>query len=111
MAIGLGVYGDQACTTTLSSIDWGLLEPGTSKTATCYLKSTSNVNASLALSEGNWAPALASGYISLSWNRESYHVKPGEVVSAILTLQVSSSIQGVNSFSFDAIITASEVGN
>ena len=111
MAIGLGVYSDQACTTTLSSIDWGLLEPGGTNTATCYLKSTSNVNASLTLSEGNWAPALASSYISLSWNRESYHVKPGEVVSAILTLQVSSSIQGVNSFSFDAVITAMETGS
>jgi hypothetical protein len=38
MAIGLGVYGDQACTTALSSIDWGLLEPGTSKTATCFFE-------------------------------------------------------------------------
>ncbi len=109
MAIGLGVYSDQACTNTLSSIDWGLLEPGASKTVTCYLKSTSNVNASLALSESNWAPALANSYISISWNRESYHIKPGEVVSAALTLQVSSSIQGVNGFSFDAIITAMEV--
>jgi hypothetical protein len=111
MAVGLGVYSDQACSITLSSIDWGLLEPGANKTTTCYLKSTSNVNASLILSEGNWVPASASGYISLSWNRENYHIKPGEVISATLNLQVSSSIQGVNSFSFDAIITALEVGS
>jgi hypothetical protein len=110
-AVGLGVYSDQACTGPLSSIDWGLLEPGASKTTTFYLKSTSNVNASLALSESNWVPVLASGYISLSWNRESYRTRPGEVVSVTLILQVSSSIQGVNSFSFDAIITASEVSS
>lgn len=107
-AIGLGVYSDQACMNVLSSIDWGLLAPGESKAVTFYLKSLSNVNASLSLSNGNWAPSGAGNYISLAWNRESYHILPGEVVSAVLTLQVSSSIQGVSSFSFDAIVTATE---
>jgi hypothetical protein len=107
-AIGIGVYSDHACTVALSSIDWGLLSPGESKSVTFYLKSLSNVNASISLSNGNWAPTIASSYISLSWNREGYRMVPGEVVSAVLTLQVSSSIQGVNSFSFDAIVTAAE---
>ena len=108
-AINIGVYSDQACINALSSIDWGLLAPGENKSVTFYLKSLSNVNASLSLSNGNWAPSIASSYISLSWNRETYHILPGEVLSAILTLQVSSSIQGVSSFNFDAIVTAVEV--
>jgi hypothetical protein len=107
-AMGLGVYSDQAGTIALSSIDWGLLDPGSAKTATCYLKSLSNVNSSLALSAGNWVPLSAGNYISISLNRESYHIKPGEIISAALTLQVNSSIQGVSSFSFDVIFTAVE---
>ena len=108
-AIDIGVYSDQACVNALSSIDWGLLAPGENKSVTFYLKSLSNVNASLSLSNGNWAPSIAGNYISLSWNRETYHIFPGEVISAVLTLQVSASIQEVSSFSFDAIATAVEV--
>jgi hypothetical protein len=107
-AIGLGVYSDQACTVALSSIDWGLLSPGESKSYTFYLKSLSTVNASLSLSNGNWEPSIAGSYISLSWNREQYHMAPGEAILAVLTLQVSSLIQGVSSFSFDAVVTAAE---
>ncbi|MCL5877906.1 MAG: hypothetical protein M1540_08870 [Candidatus Bathyarchaeota archaeon] len=84
------------------------MSPGENKTFTCYLKSLSNVNGSLALSVGNWAPTSASNYIILSWNRESYHITPGEVISAVFALQVSSSIQGVTSFSFDVVVTAVE---
>lgn len=107
-AIGLGVYSDQSCTTTLSSVDWGLVSPGETKTFTCFLKSLSNVNTSLSLSIENWSPTIAGNYIALSWNRESYQVTPDEVISAVLTMHVNSSIQDVNSFSFNAIITATE---
>jgi hypothetical protein len=107
-AVNIGVFSDQACSVALSSIDWGLMSPGESKSFTFYLKSLSNVNASLFLSNGNWEPSIAGGYISLSWNREGYRMAPGEIISAVLTLQVSSSIQGVSSFSFDAVVTAAE---
>ncbi len=108
-AIGLGVCSDQDCVNTLSNINWGSLAPGENKTFTFYLKSLSSVNSSLILSFGNWEPSLAGNYISLSWNRDGYCIVPGEVVSAVLLLQVNSSIDGVSSFSFDAIVTASEV--
>jgi hypothetical protein len=107
-AIGLGVYSDPDCANTLSNINWGSLSPGENKTFTFYLKSLSTVNSSLILSFGNWEPSLAGSYIGLSWNRNGYCMVPGEVVSAVLLLQVSSSIEGISSFSFDAIITASE---
>lgn len=107
-AIGLGVYSDPSCTIILSSVDWGLLSPGENKTFAFYLRSLSTVNSSLTLSSGNWAPTLAANYISLSWSRDNYRIAPGEVVPAILTLQVSSSIQGISSFSFDAIISVAE---
>lgn len=107
-AIGLEVFSDQACTNALSNIDWGFVSPGENKTFTCYLKSLSNVNSSFALAVGNWVPTSANNSISLSWNRESYSAVPGEIVLAVLMLQVSSSIQGVSGFSFDVIVTSVE---
>jgi hypothetical protein len=50
------------------------------------------------LSSGNWDPTLAANYISLSWNRDGYRIAPDAVVPAVLTLQVSSSIQDVSNF-------------
>ena len=107
-AVLVDVYGDQACTVKLTSIDWGVLSPGQNKSFTCYVKSQSNVNATLSLSTGNWNPPSAAGYISLGWNREGYKVMPGEAVQSVLNLLVSSGIQGVSSFSFDIVITATE---
>jgi hypothetical protein len=108
VAVNLGIYSDQACTTVLSTIDWGSLTPGQTKTVTCYLKSTSTVNSTLSMSTGSWNPSSTSSYITLSWNREAYKIKPSEIVSATLTLTVSPSITGISSFSFTITITATE---
>ena len=108
VVVNIEIYSDQTCTVKLSSIDWGSLTPGQSKSVTCYLKSTSTVNSTLSMSTGSWNPTSASSYISLSWNREGYKIKPAEVVSTTLTLTVSQSITGISSFSFTITITATE---
>jgi hypothetical protein len=92
----------------LSTIDWGSLTPGQTKTVTCYLKSTSTVNSTLSMSTGSWNPSSATSYITISWNREAYKIKPSEIVSATLTLVVSQSITGISSFSFTITTTAME---
>jgi hypothetical protein len=107
-AIGVGVYWDSSCTSAVSSIDWGALEPGVTKNFTIYVKNEGNVQVRLSMTTSNWNPASASSYITLSWNRENYVLSSGSVVSAVLTLSVSSSISGVTSFSFNIIITGTE---
>ena len=62
----------------------------------------------LGMTAGNWNPASASSYITLSWNRENYLLNSGSVVQAVLTLSVSSGVSGVTNFSFDIIITGIE---
>jgi len=106
--LNIGVYSDQACTTSLSSIDWGSLTPGQTKTVTCYIKSTSTVDSTLSMSVGGWSPSSASSYIGLLWNRAGYTIKSGEVVSATFTLTVSQSITDVSAFSFTITVTATE---
>jgi hypothetical protein len=107
-SLNLQVYQDSACTVVLTRIDWGLLESGQSKTVLCYLKSTSNVNATLSLSTLGWNPSNAQNYLRLTWNREGSILQSNQVLNASLTLQVDPSISGVQSFSFNIIITAME---
>jgi len=107
-SVQLGVYQDSGCTTGLSSISWGTLNPGSTATATIYLRNEGNVPVTLSVSAGNWNPASASSYFTLTWNRAGYVLAVNASVQAVLSLTVSSSISGITSFSFDITITATQ---
>ena len=107
-AINVGVYWNSDCTNVTSSVNWGMLSPGTTKNVIIYVKNEGNVAVKLSLTTQNWSPSYAPNYIGLSWNREEQIVNSGSVVAATLTLSVSSSISGITNFSFDIIITGVE---
>lgn len=107
-SIQLGVYSDGGCTATLSSIPWGTLNPGNTATATMYVKNEGNVAVKLSVQATNWNPASASSYFTFNWNCTGYVLQPNQVVQALLSLNVSSSISGITSFSFDITITATQ---
>ncbi|MGD0977610.1 MAG: hypothetical protein ABR962_00545 [Candidatus Bathyarchaeia archaeon] len=107
-AVGVGVYSDNGCTTVLSSIGWGSLNPGDVKTFTMYVRNEGNVPETLNIAEDNWNPAPASSYITLTWNQENQVLPVGQVVQAVLTLTVSSSVSDVTSFNFDVTITGTQ---
>jgi uncharacterized repeat protein (TIGR01451 family) len=107
-AVGVGVYSDSGCTTVLSSISWGTLNPGDTKTYTVYVKNTGTVSITLTMAVTNWNPSSASSYITLSWDRQNYVLTAGSSVQATLTLVVSSSISSVTSFTFDVTITGTQ---
>jgi hypothetical protein len=106
--VQLGVYADNACTTTLSSVSWGTLSPGNTSTATLYLRNEGNIPVTLNMQISNWNPASASTYFTLTWNRANYVLAVNQTVQAVLTLAVSSGINGITSFSFDITITATQ---
>jgi len=107
-SVQLGVYSNSGCTTALSSVSWGTLDPGATSTATIYLKNEGNVPVTLSISAGNWNPSSASSYLTLTWNRDGYVLAVGASVQAVLSLTVSSSISGITTFSFDITITATQ---
>lgn len=107
-AVGVGVYSDIGCTTALSAINWGTLNPGDVKNYTIYVRNEGTVSVTLNMTIGNWNPSSASSYITLTWNQEKYVLPAGQVVQAVLTLSVSSSVSGVTSFSFDITITGTQ---
>jgi hypothetical protein len=106
-AVGVGVFWDSNCTSPVSFIDWGMVEPGSMNNVTVYVRNEGNVAASISLTTDNWNPSNASDYLALSWNYDSRQLNPLEVAQVTLTLTVSSSVQGITSFSFDIIISVS----
>jgi len=106
-AVGVGVFWDSNCTNPVSFIDWGMVEPGSMNNVTVYVRNEGNVVASISLATENWNPSNASDYLTLSWNYDGRELNPLEVVQVTLTLSVSSSVQGIESFSFDIIISVS----
>jgi len=107
-AIGVNVLSDAACTQNVTSINWGLLTPGSLTLYQAYIKSTSNVPITLSLGTDSWNPAAAGTYITLTWSYSAGTViQPNASLPVTLTLTVSSSVTGFSSFSFNIDITGS----
>jgi len=87
----IGVYSDGDCSSNASSVDWGDIEPG---------------SADLFLTTGDWSPSNASEFLTLTWDYSGRTLDLFEIVPITLTLQVSPSVSGIKSFSFDIIIGA-----
>jgi len=96
-----------ALTNKVSSIDWGILEPGSNVNKTVYIRNEGNAAATLSLATSNWSPSNASNYLTLTWNYGGQTLKVNEAIQVKLTLSASSSVTGITNFSFDITITAS----
>jgi hypothetical protein len=105
--VGVGVYWDAACTNVLSSVDWGVLEPGASENVSCYIRNEGSSVSTLSMYTSNWSPSNASGYLSLSWDYGGQSIDVDEVVRVTFTLSVDAGIEGITSFSFDITIVGS----
>ncbi|MGA3191992.1 MAG: hypothetical protein ABSD73_05695 [Candidatus Bathyarchaeia archaeon] len=107
-AVGVNVFSDAACTQNLTSVNWGVLTPGSLANYQMYIKSTSNVPITLSLGTDSWNPAAAATYITLTWSYAAGTViQPNASLPVTLTLTVSSSVAGFTSFSFNIDVTGS----
>jgi len=105
--IGVEIYTDSAGTIKLNEIDWGILGPGDVAQVTAYMKSIGNKPSNVTMTTQNWNPAIASSYITLTWDYPPGRIlQPGEMIAVKFTLTVSESIKDVDSFSFDIVITS-----
>jgi len=102
----LGVFSNSACTTPLTSINWGSLTVGGNKTQTIYIKNTSSGLAlTLSMATSNLNPAGANGPITLTCNLGGTRLQPGQSVAATITLTLSSAVVDVTNFSVQINIT------
>jgi hypothetical protein len=103
--VNVNVYQDSACTISLSSWNWSLLEPGSSTLKTMYVKNEGNAPMTLNMTTNTWIPSNTPTYVTVTWNRENAVVNPGNNVQANVTLTVSPSITGITTFTFTLVIT------
>jgi hypothetical protein len=103
---GVGVYQESECINALDSIDWGTLEPGSSKNVACYIRNELSSVSTLSMSTSSWEPPNASDYMSLSWDYGGQSIDVDDVVQVTFTLSVDASIEGITNFSFDITIAA-----
>jgi len=104
-AIGVGVYWDEECITPITTIDWGIVEPGSTTNKTIFVKNLGNTEITLSKQETNWNPTSAVNFITLVWNYEGQAISPAKSFELILTLRVSPNIADIAVFSFDIEIT------
>jgi len=110
----IAIYEDVNCTSSLSYIDWGSLEPGLTRNVTMYIRNEGTGGTTLSLSTANWQPANISSYMNLTWTYGGRGLLPHDVVEVTLTLWSSSSPSfaeylisyDVRDFSFDVVFNA-----
>ena len=99
----IGVYWDQNCTKTVTSIKWGILSPGDTKTITLYTRNEDNTSLVLTITTINWNPNNANQFLTLSCKQNNTTIEPQKTIKIQLTLQVSPNIKGIKDFSFDVV--------
>jgi hypothetical protein len=102
--INIGLYSDQACTTPLESIQWGMLEPGATTNQTAYIRNEGDTNTTLTMIVSNWKPTNSSNHIGLNWNYNGQILAVNRVIQITFILRISENIQGITNFSFDITI-------
>jgi len=105
--INVGLYSDQACTTPVESIQWGLIEPGATANQTVYIRNEGDSNTTLTMTLSNWNPTNSSNYIGLNWNYTGQTLDISQVIQVRFTLFILENIQGITDFSFDVTIASS----
>jgi hypothetical protein len=102
--INIGLFQDQACTTPVESVHWGLIEPGATANQTIYIRNEGDTNTTLTMTLSNWNPTNSSNYIGIIWNYAGQTLDINQVIQVTFTLHISENIQGVTDFSFDITI-------
>ena len=105
--VGIGVFTNANGTGPVTSINWGMLQPGQTANYSAYIVSESNVPITLSMYTASWNPANASSYLTLTWNYKAQTIQPHASLPITFSLTVNASIHGIPEFSFDLWIVAS----
>jgi len=92
-----------------SSIDWGILRPGSNETRGLLITNTGARAGVLSLDIQSWEPPGASGFVFLSWDQNGSAIGPGKSVAATFLLEVSPLIQNITDFSCVVVVLGEEL--
>jgi len=103
--LGVEAYWDPECTSTVTEIDWGVLEPSDSVSKVIYVRNTGNAAVVLSMTTENWSPTEAGTYITVTWDAEGSTLDVNATLMITITLNVSADITGFSEFHVDIVIT------
>jgi hypothetical protein len=105
-SIAIKIYSDSACKKSVTSLNWGSLNVGSSKSIILYIRNEGKTNARLAMTSTNWSPANAPNYMKITWNYYNKILNPWSSVKLTLLLATAQNTPSMTNFSCDIIITA-----
>ena len=105
--VGVGVYTNGYCTTTVSTVDWGQITPGQDISRTFYLRNEGSSDVTLTMFATNWTPSAAENYMTVDWDYAGQTLSPNQVIAVTFTLSVQSTISGIETFNFNIDIIGS----
>lgn len=91
-----------------STIDWGNLEPGETKTENVTATNTWNTQVNLDINVTNWQPREAEKFIQVTWNYQAETLSANQQYRISFELTVDPDISGIEQFSFDIYVTSTE---
>jgi hypothetical protein len=106
-SVGVNVYSDHACTVPLVTIDWGMMEPGQSKSHPAYIKNESNVPVTMSMYADNWNPPNAKDFMAVTWSYDGREIPVDGSLPVDFTLSIDASISGILNFSFEIWVVGS----
>lgn len=106
--VTIGVQLKDELGNLVKHIDWGELTPNSKKDYHVFAVNNGSIPITLTLTTENWNPPEASNYISLTWDYLGGKINPGETYPITFSLIISEN-PSFTSFSFDIVITATEV--
>jgi hypothetical protein len=107
-ALGVEIFTDVECTVPLHTIDWGVVDAGSSVHKIAYIRNNGTTAEVLSLSTVNWLPNETQTYLMVEWNCTGFVLEADSVVAADIVLSVNPSVHDITNFSFDIIITGTE---
>lgn len=105
--VGVNIYSDAGLGNELTTINWGLREPGSVVNQVLYIQNTGNSEVVLNFYTSDWQPSATQDYMNLSWDYGGETLAPNQAIQVTLTLTVSPQISGITNFSFDITVVAS----
>jgi len=102
--LGVEAYWDPECTSTVTEIEWGVLEPSDSVSKVIYVQNTGNAAVVLSMAAENWSPIEAGAYITVTWDAEGSTLDVNATLMISITLNVSADITGFSDFKVDIVI-------
>ena len=106
--VNLAIYSDAGLTQPCTSLNVGIVDPGSTVTQNIWIKNTGNVPETLTMSVSNWIPANATTVLTMSWNKQNTVLAVGASTPAIITLVVAANTDTMTTFSCSVTLTGQQ---